>query len=211
MPSNVSKFVLRAASSAIATGALALACSSGVSASAAEQGSLVSDSNGSAGASEQQDDDPAHAPPPAGATEQPPPRPPLCKADADCVDRCPPGSKGCGCHALPDGKSVCVPSCNADADCPKLPAGPPLSCHEGVCTPPPPPPKPAACHADEDCAQSCPPDAKGCSCRAVPKLDKICVPACEADADCPELPGGPPLRCNAGACVPPPPPKPPTR
>lgn len=154
-------------------------------------------------------DDP---PPPGGpSSEQPPKRPPLCKTNADCEGACPTGSKGCTCHALPDGNSVCVPSCASDADCPTPPGAPPLKCHEGICAPPPPPPKPAACETESDCSDACPPGAKACTCRPAPKAEKICMPVCSADADCPKLPGGPPLACHDGVCAPPPPPKPPTR
>jgi len=156
--------------------------------------------------------EPFDSPPPGEQGDKAPPkRPPLCKTQAECANACPPGSKGCTCHALPDGNSVCAPTCSADADCPALPSAPPLACRDGVCAPPPPPPPPKACETETDCADACPPGAKGCACRPAPKADKICVPVCSQDADCPALPFGPPLACHDGTCAPPPPPKPPAR
>lgn len=144
------------------------------------------------------------------ASQPPPPkRPPTCKSEQDCSKGCPPGSRGCTCHALPHGPSVCVPTCAADGDCPAIPGVPPLSCRDGICAPPPPPPRPAACETEQDCVSACPPGASGCTCRPLPEIDTVCVPVCTTDADCPSLPAGPPLTCHDGACAPPPPPRPP--
>jgi len=201
----LSRVCFRALGPALSLGVFAIACSGGVAASPTDQAVPL----------EQASDEALEAPaPPPGAPEgdAPPPRPPLCKSDADCDASCPPEAKGCACHAVPGhDQSVCVPTCNQDSDCPAPPGAPQLRCNEGVCAPPPPPPKPAACTSDADCGDACPPGAKGCACRSAPELGKVCVPACSTDADCPKLPGGPPLACHDGACAPPPPPKPPTR
>ncbi|MBI4699857.1 MAG: hypothetical protein HY744_01600 [Deltaproteobacteria bacterium] len=66
--------------------------------------------------------------------------PPKYESEKDCTDACPPGSKGCTCHATPFGMKICVPVCQSDGDCPKL-GGPPLKCIEGACAPPGPPPQ----------------------------------------------------------------------
>jgi hypothetical protein len=63
---------------------------------------------------------------------------------------------------------------------------------------------PAACTVQADCeaADACPPDAtKGCTCTDTPQ-GKLCIPACDTDADCPE-PSDQTLVCGqAGVCVP---------
>ena len=69
-----------------------------------------------------------------------PPRPPACATNDECVDKCPPDASGCVCLDLPMGGKGCVPTCEADEDCPVAPDNlPPLHCHEGICVPPPPP------------------------------------------------------------------------
>ena len=68
----------------------------------------------------------------------PPPRPPQCSKQEDCANKCPSGSKGCACVAGPEGHKGCVPTCEADADCPSIPEVQ-LKCHERICVPPPPP------------------------------------------------------------------------
>jgi len=61
--------------------------------------------------------------------------PKLCESDADCTE-CPAGEGACACKETPFGKKLCLVTCAADADCPKVEGAPPLSCHEGVCVPP---------------------------------------------------------------------------
>ena len=185
---------LRLFSSYAALGALAIGCSGALDASAAENDELGLEAPTGA----------------EGTADAPPPkRPPLCKTNAECTKGCPPESKGCTCHALPDGPSICVPTCSADADCPTGPGIPPLRCKEGVCAPPP-PPKPPACQTDGDCKDKCPPGAS-CACREAPLPAKICVATCGADSDCPAIPGAPPLVCADGTCHPAKPPPPPSR
>jgi len=74
--------------------------------------------------------------------DPPPPRPPkACEDDAACSGACPPGAKGCACHATPHGAKVCAPTCGTDADCPRGDGIPPLSCKENFCVPAGPPPR----------------------------------------------------------------------
>ncbi|MBI5531571.1 MAG: hypothetical protein HY898_02575 [Deltaproteobacteria bacterium] len=74
----------------------------------------------------------------ADQLQGPPPRPPQCSKQEDCNNKCPSGSKGCACVSTPGGHKGCVPTCNADSDCPSVP-GFQLKCHERICVPPPPP------------------------------------------------------------------------
>jgi hypothetical protein len=155
----------------------------------------------------------------AGPTPPPqcrPPMPPPCASDTDCASGCPSGM-GCTCRALPnDGPSVCMVKCAAATDCKAPPDAPPgapaAACQDGVCAPPPPPmcppPLPPPCGADADCANRCPPGATGCTCRALPNNGpSVCLMTCAAASDCPRGPGMPPLGCQDGVCVPPPPPE----
>jgi len=148
-----------------------------------------------------------------GQPPGPPPGPRSCAAEEDCSDACPPDAKGCTCHQPPHGAKICVPTCADDGDCPSLPHGPPLKCitAEGICAPPqPPPPPPKPCSTTADCVDACPPGAKGCTCHVTPHDEKLCVPTCDADADCPAPPHGPPMTClEGGICAPPHPPPPP--
>ncbi|MEZ4312333.1 MAG: YHYH protein [Polyangiaceae bacterium] len=59
--------------------------------------------------------------------------PQSCANEADCVDACPPGSKGCTCAPSPMG-DVCTPTCTTAADCP-MPPGMMLQCMNGLCVP----------------------------------------------------------------------------
>lgn len=133
----------------------------------------------------------------------PPPAPKACQAPQDCQGACPPGSKGCTCATTPRGDSVCAPSCSVDADCP-APPGMSGKCERGVCAPPP-PPRPKTCQSASDCTDACPPGSRACTCAATPHGEKVCAPACSADADCPSVPGVPLLHCHDGSCAPPPP------
>lgn len=70
------------------------------------------------------------------------------------------------------------------------------------------PARPTRCDSDQSCDGKCPKGAKGCKCAATPFGEKVCAPSCSADADCPQVPGVPQLRCDQGVCAPPaPPPK----
>ena len=171
---------------------VATACAGGATAPLGEEGSALAEDGTQGGAIGTQD----HRPPP-------PPRP--CEADADCAQACPPGSLGCACAATPHGHKVCVPTCGTDADCPSPPDGTKLACDEGMCHPtsPPPGPRPKACAAEQDCQGACP-GAKGCTCHTTPHGEKLCIPTCGSDADCPRGPdGAPPMKCDEGVCKPP--------
>lgn len=76
---------------------------------------------------------------------------------------------------------------------------------------PPAPPRPRPCETSADCNQGCPDGSAGCACLPVgPEGEKLCVPTCHEDADCPAAPHGGNLQCREGACVPDrPPPRPP--
>lgn len=62
---------------------------------------------------------------------------------------------------------------------------------------------PASCEEESDCVGQCPAEAKGCTCHQNPRGEKICVPTCDTNADCPQGPAGQ-LTCNVaeGICVP---------
>src|SRR5262249_17947454 len=60
--------------------------------------------------------------------------PKACTTSADCTGACPPGSNGCTCAPVMNGKA-CVPSCTVDMDCPAGPMGMPTTCKQGVCAP----------------------------------------------------------------------------
>ncbi|MBI5524881.1 MAG: DUF1566 domain-containing protein [Deltaproteobacteria bacterium] len=64
---------------------------------------------------------------------------------------------------------------------------------------------PKSCNAQSDCDApgACPPDAvKGCTCTLNPQGQKLCIPACSTDADCPKPPDVT-LTCGRdGLCVP---------
>jgi hypothetical protein len=148
-----------------------------------------------------------------------------CATDTECAGACPAGSVGCACVASPTGL-VCAPTCVQPRDCPLgtvcglggicvpggsgegdggLPdwrdAAPP---HEDASPHPvedagAPGPKP--CQGDGECAGACPQGTLGCTCHPGPQ-GTICVPTCNVAEDGPPNPGGAPLVCNAGVCVP---------
>lgn len=61
--------------------------------------------------------------------------PQSCTVDAECSGACPTGSVGCVCHSAPFG-DICVPTCQADEDCPMGMQGA-LVCNRevGICAP----------------------------------------------------------------------------
>ena len=63
---------------------------------------------------------------PGGGTNNPVPT--ACETEADCVGECA-GGTGCGCAPSPMG-TICVPTCNATADCPEE-----MTCNGGYCRP----------------------------------------------------------------------------
>jgi hypothetical protein len=65
-----------------------------------------------------------------------------------------------------------------------------------------PPPMPKACTVTADCANACPPDAKGCDCRQTSHGDLRCTPTCQVDTDCPNGRDGRGT-CKSGFCAPP--------
>lgn len=122
---------------------------------------------------------------------------PHCKVDADCPD--PPNIK---LQCAPDG--FCKPSnldnpgtaCKSDAECVpncKSPSG--CKCSNGGCAPND--TSGGTCTTAADCAKSCPPGAKGCTCITPPGM---CAPICETSADCPSKDGSP-VECKDGACA----------
>jgi hypothetical protein len=64
---------------------------------------------------------------------------------------------------------------------------------------------PATCESDDDCKVegACPMEATlGCDCKETPMGDKLCIPNCVNDEDCPlDMKGGT-MTCNNGTCVP---------
>ena len=173
--------------------------------------------------------------------------PPTCTEDADCAGTppCPAEApKGCVCVPGPNG-NACIPACDTAADCPDIEGveliclpdgfcGPGTiepDCGDGQCTPPETvescpadcedPVDPPLCTTDADCQGTppCPPaqDApKGCLCVVTPS-GNACIPACDVDADCPDVPdvelvclvegycgaGSDPPDCGDGQCTPP--------
>ena len=62
-------------------------------------------------------------------------------------------------------------------------------------------PEQQTCEVDEDCEESCMPEAVlGCVCH-----EETCALACETDDDCPDTPEGDAVPCDteAGICTPP--------
>ncbi|MFT5684491.1 MAG: hypothetical protein ACI8RZ_005432 [Myxococcota bacterium] len=57
-------------------------------------------------------------------------------------------------------------------------------------------PEPESCSADDDCGESCPPDAAECVC-----YEDTCAVACESDDDCPDTPDGEVIACDDGIGV----------
>ena len=49
-------------------------------------------------------------------------------------------------------------------------------------------PERTPCETDEDCIEACPPGSLDCVCHESPREDKVCVPTCNTDDDCPETP-----------------------
>jgi len=182
MSTLLSQLFLSAAALALAS----TACAGGASADPAQEQSAL----------------PLESPAPE---QEGPPAPKTCQSQQDCNGACPSGSKGCACVSSPRGEKVCAPTCNADADCPVPPGAPPGKCDEGGICAPPPPPRPKTCQSVNDCSGACPPGSKGCTCAPTPHGQNVCAPTCSADADCPSVPGVPPLHCREGVCAPPPP------
>jgi len=58
-----------------------------------------------------------------------------CKSPEDCVGKCEPGFKSCGCSKIMAGGLGCIPVCNSQSDCVKLPNGLPTKCQSGFCKP----------------------------------------------------------------------------
>ena len=58
-----------------------------------------------------------------------------CKTAEDCFGKCEPGFKSCGCGKIMAGGLGCIPICNAQSDCVKLPNGLPTKCQSGFCKP----------------------------------------------------------------------------
>jgi len=66
-----------------------------------------------------------------------------------------------------------------------------------------PPPRPPRCESSDECADLCPRGSQGCDCQPVgPNGEKICVPTCGSDADCPTPPDGIEIACRDGVCAP---------
>jgi hypothetical protein len=61
---------------------------------------------------------------------------------------------------------------------------------------------PPACEQQSDCDGACPEDAQGCTCHQTPQGNKICVPTCDEDADCPDPPSVTLICNNNNFCVP---------
>ena len=61
---------------------------------------------------------------------------------------------------------------------------------------------PQTCEDNSDCVDACPAGSLDCVCHETPRGDKLCVPTCEKDEDCPVA--DQPLTCNEeqGICVP---------
>jgi hypothetical protein len=59
------------------------------------------------------------------------------------------------------------------------------------------PGEPEACATDDECQESCPPDAAECIC-----FEDTCAVACESDDDCPVTPEGDVVSCDVelGVC-----------
>ena len=61
--------------------------------------------------------------------------PTSCEGNNDCEGECNGFGTGCVCQETPMG-SICVPTCDTDADCPVSPMGQQLTCNNaGICTP----------------------------------------------------------------------------
>ncbi|MCA9542195.1 MAG: hypothetical protein KC620_25035, partial [Myxococcales bacterium] len=73
--------------------------------------------------------------PPQDGQQPPQDGPQSCQQAADCANACPPDAIGCTCAQSPMG-SICVPTCNVDADCPDDP-NLDLVCdpNQGICRP----------------------------------------------------------------------------
>lgn len=54
-----------------------------------------------------------------------------CRSNADCVNACPSGSKGCACTNTRFGQQ-CLPTCQQSADCPRV-GSRWLQCYQGAC------------------------------------------------------------------------------
>ena len=64
---------------------------------------------------------------------------------------------------------------------------------------------PTTCESDDDCKAegTCPPEAtSGCGCNETPMGEKICMPKCADDEDCPLDMNGGAMTCMDGFCVP---------
>jgi hypothetical protein len=60
--------------------------------------------------------------------------PTACVDEADCANACPPGAVGCTCVETPRG-SLCIPTCNENADCPEGVMGALVCNDRGFCAP----------------------------------------------------------------------------